>query len=163
MGRDSPRPLEATPAGRAAGNSGLPHAAVADGAVDPRTGLIWIPRMGWRHPGKELFKRLELVFSGPMLLFAFLILPVLLLEYVRGEQVHANEALTLALDIGIAVIWMAFAVEFVFKASTHPKPFRFAQDHWLDAAIVVLPMLEFVLLKWVDAAPLARLLRLGRA
>jgi hypothetical protein len=131
--------------------------------VDSRTGLIWMPRMGWVQPGKELFKRIELVFSGPMLLFAFLILPVLILEYVKSDEVKSNAALALVLDIGIAVIWVAFATEFVFKASAHPKPFKFAKDRWLDVAIVVLPMLEFVLWKWADAAPLARLLRLSRA
>ena len=54
------------------------------------------------------------------------------------------------------MVWVAFATEFVFKTSAHPKPFGFAQERWLDVAIVVLPMLEFVLTKWVDAAPLAR-------
>jgi hypothetical protein len=131
--------------------------------VDPRTGLVWIPRMGWQAPGKELFKRLELVFSGPMLLFAFLILPVLIFEYVQSEAVKSNPAMALALDISISVIWVAFATEFILKASVHPKPLRFATERWLDVAIVVLPMLEFVLVHWVDAAPLARLLRLGRA
>ncbi len=131
--------------------------------IDPRTGLIWVPRIGWQHPGKELFKRLELAFGGPMLLFAFLILPILLMEYLRADQVKELPALALTLDIGIAVVWVAFAVEFVFKVSAHPKPFAFAQERWLDVAIVVLPMLEFVLTKWVDAAPLARLLRAGRA
>jgi hypothetical protein len=131
--------------------------------ADSRTGLIWIPRMGWVQPGKELFKRIELVFSGPMLLFAFLILPVLIFEYVQSEQVKSNPALALGLDIGIAVIWVAFATEFVFKASAHPRPFQFAKERWLDVAIVVLPMLEYVLVHWVEAAPLARLLRLGRA
>jgi voltage-gated potassium channel len=130
---------------------------------DPRTGLVWIPRIGWQRPGKELFKRLERAFSGPMLLFAFLILPILALEYVSGEQVREIPALVLALDIGIALVWVAFATEFVFKASVHPKPFAFAKERWLDAAIVLIPTLEFVLTKWVDAAPLARLLRLGRA
>jgi hypothetical protein len=131
--------------------------------TDSRTGLIWMPRMGWVQPGKELFKRIELVFSGPMLLFAFLILPVLLFEYIKSEQVKSNAAMALALDISISVIWVAFATEFILKASAHPKPFKFAKERWLDVAIVVLPMLEFVLWKWADAAPLARLLRLGRA
>jgi hypothetical protein len=130
--------------------------------TDPRTGLIWIPRMGWKPPGKELFQRLEYAFSGPMLLFAFLVLPVLLLEFFGGEEVKSNAAFVLGLDIGIGVVWVAFATEFVFKASAHPKPFTFATDHWLDATIVLLPMLEFVLTQWVDAAPLVRLLRLGR-
>lgn len=131
--------------------------------ADPRTGLVWIPRMGWRVPGKELYKRLELVFGGPMLLFAFLILPVLLFEYLRTEEARNNPAVSLALDVGISVIWVAFAVEFVILASVHPKPFRFARDRWIDAAIVLIPMLEFVLTHLVDAAPIARLLRLGRA
>ena len=131
--------------------------------ADSRTGMIWIPRMGWREPGKELFRRLEIVFGGPMLLFAFLILPILIFEYVQSEEVKKNPAMQLALDIGIAVIWVAFATEFIFKASVHPRPFRFAKERWLDVAIVVLPMLEFVLKKWADAAPLARLLRLSRA
>jgi hypothetical protein len=131
--------------------------------VDPRTGLVWVPRMGWQQPGRDLFKRLELLFSGPMLVFAFLILPVLGTEYFWPESEPKPWELVLALDISIAIIWVAFATEFVFKASVHPKPFRFATEHWLDAAIVLLPMLEFVLTQWADAAPLARLLRLGRA
>lgn len=131
--------------------------------TDPRTGLIWVPRIGWQKPGKELFKRLEQAFAAPMVVFAFLILPVLLFEYLQSEQVRARPALAMALDISIAVIWVAFATEFVFKASAHPKPWRFATERWLDVAIVVLPMLEFILVKWVDAAPLARLLRAGRA
>lgn len=130
---------------------------------DPRTGLIWVPRVGWHAPGKELFKRLDRAFGGPMLVFAFLILPLLLVEYLRADLVKESAGLALALDVGIAVVWVAFATEFVFKASAHPRPFRFARERWLDAAIVVLPMLEFVLTRWVDAAPLARLLRAGRA
>src|SRR5207248_10746406 len=110
--------------------------------ADTRTGLVWVPRIGWQRPGKELFKRLEQAFAGPMVLFAFLILPVLALEYFRSEDVHNTPELALALDIGIAVIWVAFATEFVFKASAHPKPLAFAADRWLDVAIVVLPMLE---------------------
>jgi hypothetical protein len=37
------------------------------------------------------------------------------------------------------------------------------KERWLDAAIVLLPTLQFILIHWVEAAPLARLLRLGRA
>lgn len=129
----------------------------------PRTGLVWVPRIGWQTPGKPLFKRLDKAFGGPMLLFAFLILPLLLVEYMRADVVKESPALALGLDIGIALVWIAFATEFVFKASVHPKPLRFARERWLDAAIVLLPMLEFVLTRWVDAAPLARLLRAGRA
>ncbi len=133
------------------------------GWIDPRFCQMWVPRIGWSPPGRNLFKRLERAFAVPMVLFAFLILPVLLVEYLQAEQVKENAALALALDIGVAVIWIAFATEFILKASAHPRPLVFAKDRWLDAAIVILPMLEFLLTKWVDAAPLARLVRLGRA
>ena len=92
-----------------------------------------------------------------------LILPVLGLEYFRAEQVRHTPELALALHIGVAIIWIAFATEFVFRSSASPQPLRYAKERWLDLAIVVLPMLEFLLTRWVDAAPLARLLRLGRA
>ncbi len=131
--------------------------------TDTRTGLIWVPHIGWQEPGKALFKRLEKAFAGPMVLFAFLILPILGLEYFSAEEVRNTPQLVLALDTGIAAIWVAFATEFIFKASAHPKPFTFATQRWLDVAIVVLPMLEFVLTKWADAAPVARLFRTARA
>jgi len=133
------------------------------GLTDPRTGLIWLPRIGWNPRGKALYRSLDRAFSGPMLLFAFLILPVLGLEYFRAEQVRSEPALALTLHIGIALIWVAFAMELVLESSASPKPFSHLRDRWLDAAIVALPMLEFILTRWVDAAPLARLLRLGRS
>lgn len=133
------------------------------GLIDPRTGMIWLPRIGWQPRGKELATRLERAFGGPMLLFAFLILPVLGMDYLRREQVRTSAGLALALHIGVAVIWVAFAVEFILGASAAPNLVRFLKAKWLDVAIVALPMLEFVLTRWVDAAPLARLLRLGRA
>src|SRR5262245_44028826 len=46
------------------------------GWVNPVTNQIWLPWWGWRSPGKELLKALDKVFGGPMLVFAFLILPV---------------------------------------------------------------------------------------
>lgn len=131
--------------------------------VDPRVGRIWIPGLGWQVRGKKLYERLGQAFSGPMLVFAFLILPVLALEYFKADAVRETPWLALSLHIGVAVIWVAFAVEFVFLSAAAPRPLTYAREKWLDLAIVVLPMLEFMLTQWVDAAPLARLLRLGRA
>jgi hypothetical protein len=133
------------------------------GTPDPRTGRVWLPRLGWQIPGKPLQKRLEATFGGPLLVFAFLILPMLAVEYVWVEEVRSRPAVALALHIGVSTIWVAFALEFILESSVATNPFRYACDRWLDLAIVILPMLEFVLTKWVDAAPVARLLRLGRA
>ncbi len=129
---------------------------------DPQTGMIWIPRMGWHLPGKELTERLEHAFAGPMVLVALMIMPVLGLEYLRSDEVQNTPELSIALDVGIGVIWVAFALEFILKASAHPKPLLFTKLNWLDLAIVLLPMVEFILAKW-HMAPLARLLRAGQA
>lgn len=133
------------------------------GSADPRTGLIWLPFLGWNPPGKELYARIDRGFGGPMVVVALLILPVLGFEYFRAEQVAADPWLALALHVGAAVIWVAFALEFILESSAHPRPGRFLKERWLDLAIVVLPALEVILTRVVDAAPLARLLRLGRA
>lgn len=132
-------------------------------SADPRTGLVWLPRLGWQPPGKELYGRIDRGFGGPMILVALLILPVLGVEYFQAERVKNDPRLALALHIGTAVIWVAFATEFVLESSVHPRPLRFLKERWLDLAIVLLPALEVILTRVVDAAPLARLLRLGRA
>ena len=133
------------------------------GRTHPRTGLAWFPRIGWVAPSKETYTRIDRAFSTPMLFVALLILPVLVLEFTQAELVKQSPGLSLAMDIGVAVIWVAFALEFLMESSVTPKTGKFLKERWLDAAIVVLPMLEFALTRLVDAAPLARLLRLGRA
>lgn len=133
------------------------------GRTHPGTGLAWFPRIGWVAPSKETYTRIDRGFSTPMLFVALLILPVLVLEFTQAELVKESRGLSLALDIGIAVIWVAFALEFLMESSVAPKTGKYLKERWLDAAIVLLPMLEFILTRLVDAAPLARLLRLGRA
>lgn len=131
--------------------------------INPVTDQIWLPWWGWRSPGRALLKALDKVFGAPMLVFAFLILPVLAIEYTQPDLVKETPWLGLTLDISIAVIWVAFALEFILKVSAAPNSLRHMKERWLDVAIVVLPMLEFTLTRLVDVAPLARLLRLGRA
>lgn len=131
--------------------------------VHPATNRIWLPRLGWRRPGRPLLKVLDRAFGGPMLVFAFLILPVLGLEYVQAERAKTIPGFTLAVDISVAVIWVAFALEFIVKVSASPHTLTYLKERWLDVAIVGLPTLEYVLTHWVEWAPLARLLRLTRA
>jgi hypothetical protein len=129
----------------------------------PFTGQLWIPYWGWCERGKPLEDRLDRAFHKPMLVFALLILPVLIFEFVRKEEVHSQPALALTLHIVIAVIWVAFATEFVIKVSAVRRPFVYSKDRWVDLAIVLLPMLEFALSVLANASPLARLVRLTRA
>ena len=129
--------------------------------VNPVTNQIWLPGMGWNRPGKELLRQLDRIFGVPMLAFAFLILPVLVLELTMAKKVSQYPAFGIALGLSVAVIWFAFAVEFIIKVSASPKTLIYLKERWLDLAIVALPMFEFLLsqLQWT---PLARLLRLTR-
>jgi len=129
----------------------------------PFTGKLWLPFWGWCDRGKPLEDRLEGGFHKPMLVFALLILPALGFEFIRADEVKANPPLALALQIGVGIIWVAFAFEFIIKVSAIRKPFVYSKERWLDLAIVLLPTLEFILTAWADAAPLARLMRLTRA
>lgn len=133
------------------------------GFIHPATGMIWLPRLGWQPPGRPLLARLDRAFDGPMLAFAFLILPVLAVEYVGADTVQSSPALAAAVHVGVAVIWVAFAVEFILKVSAAPSAVGYVKERWIDLAIVVLPTLEFVLNYWADAGPVARLLRTTRA
>ncbi|VTS02740.1 hypothetical protein [Tuwongella immobilis] len=128
-----------------------------------RRNQLWLPRLGFQTISVELARKLERGFSVPMIVCAALLLPILVIEYTKEDLVRENPVLALVLQAGIAIIWVAFAFEFILKCAVAPKLTRFLKERWLDASIVILPMLEFLLTHWVDAAPLARLLRLGRA
>src|SRR5205823_2014127 len=45
-----------------------------------RSGLVWLPWLGWNELGEKLGKRVEIAFAGPILVFAVLILLLLALE-----------------------------------------------------------------------------------
>ena len=132
------------------------------GFVHPVVGKMWLPWIGWQLEGKGLLRRLDRAFGLPLLLFALLILPILGIEYIWAETVDESPAFEMALNICMALIWVAFAAEFIIKLGASGQPLKYAREKWLDAAIVLLPTLEFALYWWTSASPLARLLRTTR-
>ena len=133
------------------------------GFVHPVVGKMWLPWIGWQLEGKGLLRRLDRAFGLPLLLFALLILPILGIEYIWAETVDESPAFEMVLNICMALIWVAFAAEFIIKLEASGQPLKYAREKWLDAAIVLLPTLEFALYWWTSASPLARLLRSTRA
>lgn len=133
------------------------------GWIHPATNRLWLPGSGRQRPSKALAATLERRFGVPMLLFAFLILPVLALELYLPDRAKGVPYFAFALDAAGAIIWVAFALELIVKSSAAPSTLRYLKERWIDVAIVGLPTLEFILTAWVDAAPLARLFRLGKA
>lgn len=128
-----------------------------------RPGCVWLPWMGWRRIHFDLQKDLERAFSGPMLLMALLILPVLAVEYFWANAVSANSLLRAGLTIGVGVIWIAFTIEFVIRISVAEKKVAYAFNHWIDLAVVLLPMVEFMpFLRVFRVTRLMRLERLAR-
>ncbi|GEM_PF-762428 len=116
-------------------------------------GQMWLPGLGWQTANDELRGRLERVFGLPMIGFALMILPILAVEHYLPKQVHPDKNLWLVilLDVSTAVIWVAFTTEFIVMASAAEEKFTYCWQHWLDLAIILLPLISF-----------ARALRLGR-
>jgi len=133
------------------------------GFVHPAVGKMWLPWIGWQIEGKGLLRRLDKAFGLPLLLFALLILPILGIEYIWAETVEESPAFEMVLNVCMALIWVAFAAEFIIKLEASGQPLKYAREKWLDAAIVLLPTLEFILYWWTSASPVARLLRTTRA
>lgn len=138
-------------------------ACLAAGLVPPlrlgarsatRPDRLWLPGMGWRTADYDLEKALEDVFGGPMLVMAFLILPLLAVEYGWSAAIENNATLRLALAIGLSAIWIAFATEFAVRFGAAENKRRYALKHWLDLAVVLLPTFEFL--------PFLRVLRITR-
>ncbi len=115
---------------------------------------IWLPGLGWQPIDAELRRRLERFFSVPMIIIALMVLPFLAIEYGRADEVRSEPALALFLDIGISIIWLAFALEFIVMVSVAEKKLYYCFLHWIDLAIVLLPLVEVL--------PFLRILRVGR-
>jgi hypothetical protein len=129
-------------------------------------GLLWVPYLGWREIDASLRKALERFFSVPMIVIACMILPLLLIDYKWREVIQENPALLLIFDIGVSVIWLAFATEFIVMVSVADSGWRYCLLHWIDLAIVVLPVVEALplagLLQKLNLLRLEQISRMGR-
>lgn len=105
---------------------------------------LWIPFLGWRRPNKALRKQPEKHFSAPMMLVALLILPILGLEFIWTEQLESRPWLHTIVNVGTRVIWLAFAIEFLVMVSISKRTISYCKTHWIDLAIIVLPMISFL-------------------
>jgi voltage-gated potassium channel len=101
---------------------------------------------------QHLRGRLERFFSAPMMVIALLVLPFLAMEYFWLERVRASFVLSLVLDVGTSVIWLAFALELIVMVSVAASKADYCVRHWVDLVIVFLPLVDFL--------PLLRLMRL---
>jgi hypothetical protein len=69
-------------------------------------------------------------------------------------------AVRFATRIGEALIWTAFALEFVVMISVVDRKLKYCLKHWIDILVIVLPLVAF--LRSLRLARLARLNQIGR-
>jgi len=125
--------------------------------IAEKSDQLWLPVIGWQSPGKKLLKRLEAIAARPMLMVAFLILPVLLLEYAFSNLVQNNPWLQITLHAATGFIWWSFTVEFIIMVSAAKKKFQYIKTNWIDLVIILLPLVSF--LRTIRILRLARLAR----
>ncbi|MEM6469674.1 MAG: potassium channel protein [Planctomycetota bacterium] len=124
-------------------------------------GRIWLPGLGWRQGGRRLQRQLERLFSVPMMIVALMIMPLLITEFFLKDQVAAYDWLRFLLHIGTGVIWFAFAAEFILMVSIAEKKIEYCKQHWIDLAIILLPLVSFLrTLSLAKATRLADLMRI---
>ncbi len=109
-----------------------------------KAGQLWLPGFGWRSPGQDLIRDIESKISKPMLVIAFLILPVLLLEYAFDDFLLKHRWLLAVLHICTGFIWWCFACEFIVMVSATKRKFEYVKKNWLDLAIILLPLISFL-------------------
>jgi len=132
----------------------LPPLRIA--ARDHETGQrVWFPQLKWQAVSRELRDRLERAGNIPMITIACLVLPLIAIEFQYAEQLENHPRWAGGLAAATALIWFAFAYEFVVMFSLAEKKFEYCKTHWLDLAIILLPLVAFL-----RALRLGRLLRL---
>jgi hypothetical protein len=125
---------------------------------------IWLPRIGWARVDRTLRRRVEKSASLPMLVIALMVLPLLGTEYyLWSREIVPDLRLAIFLKFCESAIWLAFTVEFILMFSISDKKLRYCKDHWLDMAIILLPLAGFLrVLRLGQVWRLHQLTRLGR-
>lgn len=127
---------------------------------------IWLPVLNWQHPGRQLSKTLEQIASKPMLIIALLILPVLLIEFGLSGLIEKHGWLRVLLHVSTGFIWWAFTVEFIIMISATDKKLNYVKKHWIDLAIILLPLLSFLrsirVLRIAKLAKVQKVAKMGR-
>jgi len=116
--------------------------------------FVWLPKFGWLAVGKLNLERVELRLALPMLSITLLVLPLLGLELLSGNWLARHLWAATIVHILTAIIWIAFALEFMILLSLADKKLVYCKQHWINIAIILLPLFAFL--------RVFRFLRLGK-
>jgi hypothetical protein len=133
-------------------------------ATSTPDGWLWIPGVGWRATGPATSAKLEGKLAVPMLVLTLLVLPVLGVELGAGEALEARPRLATAVHLATSLIWIGFTAEFLWMISATPQKVLYCQKHWINLAIILLPLVAFLrvlsALRFLRAGKLLRAYRL---
>jgi voltage-gated potassium channel len=102
---------------------------------------------------QDAYDRFAAAVELPLTFLALLWLPVLVLPYI----IHLSPTVTETFEAIDLFVWAAFVLEYLVKLYLSPGRKHFVTHHWLDLAVITLPML-----RPLRAARLLRLLNLSR-
>jgi voltage-gated potassium channel len=117
----------------------------------------WVAGIGWREATRGFEQYLSRLFSGPMILIALMVLPIVAVELIWSETIYHDPVWKFLIETTSGFIWMSFVYEFVVMVSIVKKRLLYCKQHWIDLAIVLLPLVSFM-----GAARLGRLIRLNQ-
>jgi len=84
---------------------------------------------------EELVHRLERITEMPLLILAFVMIPLLIGPMV-WELSPQEETTFIALDY---FIWAIFAIDLIIKVAISPHRLIYLRRHWLEVLVVVVP------------------------
>lgn len=114
-------------------------------ARDQMTGTaIWFPVLAWQQVTPEFREKIRKSFSAPMLVIALLVLPLFAAEHYWQKQIESNLLLSDFTAIATGFIWFAFTLEFLVMISIEEKRLDYCRKHWIDIAVICLPMIAFM-------------------
>ena len=84
---------------------------------------------------EELVHRLERITEMPLLILAFVMIP-LLIGPMLWELSSQEESTFIALDY---FLWAIFAIDLIIKVTISPHRLNYLRRHWLEVLVVVVP------------------------
>ena len=106
-----------------------------------------------RDPDGASYRRVERLLEGPMLIASLLFIPVILGPFVADLSDRSQDQLFMT----GAVLWMAFAIEFLWLLYLAPSRGEMVRTHKLDLLILLIPVLRpFQILRLAPAASAVR-------
>jgi len=99
---------------------------------------VRVPLWGIVIADDRLRQRVDDRFHWPMIVLALAILPLFLIEFIDKPTGWFQ----LAVDVGFAIIWLAFVMEFAIKIAIAESRFEYCRRNWIDIVVILLPFLR---------------------